>query len=237
MNPAVINSGDTSWVLFCTAAVLFMTPGLALFYAGMVSRRNTLVMLQQNFIPLGVISLTWVLVGYSLAFGNDTGNGLIGDLGIVGLRDLGPAPPPALHAVSTDGRYPDAGLRGLPDDVRGHHPRAGDWRRRQPPQAAGLGDLPGAVVDPGVPPDRPLALGAGRVADHPRRTGLGRRHGCPRLGRRRGARPARRARPAPRLAGSCTAAPLDPLRRPRGRHPLVRMVRVQRGRRPAGQRR
>ena len=101
MNPAVINSGDTAWVLFCAAAVLFMTPGLALFYAGMVSRRNTLVMLQQNFIPLGVISLTWVLVGYSLAFGNDTGNGLIGDLKTFGLRDLGLAPPPALHEVST----------------------------------------------------------------------------------------------------------------------------------------
>ena len=80
MNPADINSGDTSWVLFCAAAVLFMTPGLALFYAGMVSRRNTLVMLQQNVIALGVISLTWVMVGYSLAFGNDTGNGLVGDL-------------------------------------------------------------------------------------------------------------------------------------------------------------
>ena len=61
MTALAINSGDTSWVLFCTAAVLFMTPGLGLFYAGMVSRRNTLVMLQQNFIPLGVISLTWVM--------------------------------------------------------------------------------------------------------------------------------------------------------------------------------
>ena len=101
MNPAAINSGDTSWVLFCAAAVLFMTPGLALFYAGMVSRRNTLVMLQQNFVSLGLISLTWVLVGYSLAFGNDAGNGLIGDLRQVGLQDLGLAPPPALHTVST----------------------------------------------------------------------------------------------------------------------------------------
>ena len=79
MNPAVINSGDTAWVLFCAAAVLFMTPGLALFYAGMVSRRNTLVMLQQNFIPLGLISLTWVLVGYSLAFG--AGGPFVGGLG------------------------------------------------------------------------------------------------------------------------------------------------------------
>jgi len=106
VNPADLNSGDTSWVLFCTAAVLFMTPGLALFYAGMVSRRNTLVMLQQNFIPLGVISLTWVMVGYSLAFGTDTGNGLIADLRLFGLQDLGQAPPPALHKVSTDVAIP-----------------------------------------------------------------------------------------------------------------------------------
>jgi len=106
VNPASLNSGDTAWVLFCTAAVLFMTPGLALFYAGMVSRRNTLVMLQQNFIPLGVISLTWVMVGYSLAFGTDTGNGLIADLRLFGLQDLGQAPPPALHKVSSDVAIP-----------------------------------------------------------------------------------------------------------------------------------
>lgn len=99
---ATVNSGDTAWVLFSAAAVLFMTPGLALFYAGMVSRRNTLVMLQQNIIPLGVISLTWVLVGYSLAFGNDAGNGIIADLKHISLRDLGAAPPPALHVVNSD---------------------------------------------------------------------------------------------------------------------------------------
>ena len=106
MNALVINSGDTSWVLFCTAAVLFMTPGLALFYAGMVSRRNTLVMLQQNIVPLGIISLTWVMLGYSLAFGIDTGNGLIANLKLFGLRDLGEAPGPALHAVNPNVAIP-----------------------------------------------------------------------------------------------------------------------------------
>ena len=89
-----VNSGDTSWILVCAALVLFMTPGLAFFYAGMVRGRNTLVMLQQNFIPLGVISLTWVLLGYTLAFGNDLGGGLIGDLKTVGLGNLEDAPPP-----------------------------------------------------------------------------------------------------------------------------------------------
>ena len=76
-----INSGDTSWVLICAGLVLFMTPGLAFFYAGMVRGRNALVMMQQNFIPLGVISLTWIFVGYSLSFGNDAGSGFIGNLG------------------------------------------------------------------------------------------------------------------------------------------------------------
>ena len=72
----------------------------------MVSRRNTLVMLQQNFVSLGLISLTWVLVGYSLAFGNDAGNGLVGDLRQVGLQDLGLAPPPALHMVRPRSPFP-----------------------------------------------------------------------------------------------------------------------------------
>ena len=96
-----LNSGDTSWVLICAALVLFMTPGLAFFYAGMVRGRNTLVMLQQNFIPLGVISLTWVVFGYTLAFGNDLGGGLLGDLGTAGLGNLQNAPAPGLHVVSS----------------------------------------------------------------------------------------------------------------------------------------
>ncbi len=101
-----VNSGDTSWVMICAALVLFMTPGLAFFYAGMVGARNTLAMLQQNFIPLGVISLTWVFVGYTVAFGEDAGHGILGDLGAFGLRDLGSAPAPGLHVVSPDVAIP-----------------------------------------------------------------------------------------------------------------------------------
>lgn len=95
-----VNSGDTAWVLMCAALVLFMTPGLAFFYAGMVRSRNSLVMMQQNFIPLGVVSLTWVLFGYTMAFGNTAGNGFVGDLGSFGLRNLADAPPPGIHVVS-----------------------------------------------------------------------------------------------------------------------------------------
>ena len=82
-----IDSGDTAWVLACTALVLLMTPGLALFYAGMVRAKHVLGMLMQNYVAIGVVSVTWVLVGYSLAFGRDAFGGLVGDLGLTGLRD------------------------------------------------------------------------------------------------------------------------------------------------------
>ena len=95
-----VNAGDTAWVLACAALVLFMTPGLAAFYAGMVRRRNALVMLQQNVIALGVVSLTWILVGYTIAFGNDAWGGLLGDLELFGLMDLGVPPAPAFRAVA-----------------------------------------------------------------------------------------------------------------------------------------
>ncbi len=81
-----IDSGDTAWVLVCTALVLLMTPGLAFFYAGMVRAKNVLGMLMQNFVAIAVVSVTWTLVGYSLAFGRDAGAGLVGSLDMVGLR-------------------------------------------------------------------------------------------------------------------------------------------------------
>ncbi|KOX08680.1 ammonium transporter [Micromonospora sp. NRRL B-16802] len=95
-----VNSGDTAWVLVCTGLVLFMTPGLAVFYGGMVRTRNVLAMLQQNMIALGVVSLTWVLVGYTIAFGDDAGSGLLGNFELFGLTDLGVPPAPHLHVVA-----------------------------------------------------------------------------------------------------------------------------------------
>ncbi|MGC5030657.1 ammonium transporter [Micromonospora sp. DT229] len=97
-----VNPGDTAWVLVCTGLVLFMTPGLAVFYGGMVRSRNVLAMLQQNMIALGVVSLTWVFVGYTIAFGDDAGSGLLGNLELFGLTDLKVPPAPHLHVV--DGR-------------------------------------------------------------------------------------------------------------------------------------
>jgi Amt family ammonium transporter len=89
--PAV-NSGDTAWVLMSTALVLLMlTPGLALFYGGLVRTKNVLGTIMQSFIILCVVTLLWILFGYSLAFGPDKG-GLIGGLEWVGLRTVGTDP-------------------------------------------------------------------------------------------------------------------------------------------------
>jgi Amt family ammonium transporter len=95
----MIDKGDTAWVLVCSALVLMMTvPGLALFYGGMVRQRNVLATLLQSFVVLCVVSLQWVLFGYSLAFGPDKA-GIIGGLEWAGLRGVGPAPYPGYAAT------------------------------------------------------------------------------------------------------------------------------------------
>jgi Amt family ammonium transporter len=92
--PPRIDSGDTAWLLTSSALVLFMTaPGLALFYGGMVRQKNALATIMQSFIIMAVISVQWVLWGYSLAFGPDNA-GLIGGLEWVGLRGVGLDPGP-----------------------------------------------------------------------------------------------------------------------------------------------
>jgi ammonium transporter, Amt family len=81
----VLNSGDTAWVLASAALVMLMTPGLAFFYGGMVRSKSVLNMLMMNFIALGVVGILWVLYGFSLAFSNDIGGGLLGNLDFAGL--------------------------------------------------------------------------------------------------------------------------------------------------------
>ena len=75
---APINGGDTAWMLTATALVLLMTPGLSFFYGGMVDRKNVLSTMLQSFIAMGLVSILWVTVGFSLAFGDSIG-GIIGD--------------------------------------------------------------------------------------------------------------------------------------------------------------
>jgi Amt family ammonium transporter len=87
-----IDSGDTAWLLISTALVMLMTPGLALFYGGLVRRKNVLSTIMHSFFILALISVTWVLWGYSLAFGPDSGLGLIGRLDWMGLEGVTGAP-------------------------------------------------------------------------------------------------------------------------------------------------
>ncbi|HBD10287.1 MAG TPA: ammonia channel protein, partial [Syntrophobacteraceae bacterium] len=86
-----VDTGDTAWLLMSSALVMLMTPGLALFYAGMVRRKNVLGTIMHSFIALGVVTMQWVLFGYSLAFGPDIGH-FIGSLAWVGLKGVGLEP-------------------------------------------------------------------------------------------------------------------------------------------------
>jgi ammonium transporter, Amt family len=87
----VVNTGDTAWVLISAALVLLMTPGLALFYGGMVRAKSVLNMMMMSFGALALISVLWVIYGYSVAFGNDVGGGLLGNpgefFGLAGLME------------------------------------------------------------------------------------------------------------------------------------------------------
>ncbi len=86
-----IDTGDTAWILVSAALVMLMTPGLALFYGGMVRRKNVLGTIMHSFIAIAVISIQWVLIGYTLAFGPDI-NGIIGGLDWIGLKGVGVEP-------------------------------------------------------------------------------------------------------------------------------------------------
>src|SRR3989344_4699560 len=92
-----INSGDTAWVLASSALVMLMTPGLAFFYGGMVRRKNILGVLMQCFIILCILSVQWVLFGYSLSFG--PGSPFIGGLSWFGLNGVGLEPYPDYSAT------------------------------------------------------------------------------------------------------------------------------------------
>ncbi|MEV6672460.1 ammonium transporter [Streptomyces sp. NPDC051162] len=85
-----MNGADTAFVLISAALVMLMTPGLAFFYGGMVRVKSALNMLMMSFISLGIVTVLWVLYGYSLAFGDDVGAGLLGNLDHIGLKGISP---------------------------------------------------------------------------------------------------------------------------------------------------
>ncbi len=104
----MVNTGDTAWILTSAALVLLMTPGLALFYGGMVRAKSVLNMMMMSFGALALISVLWVLYGYSVAFGNDVGLGLLGNPGeFFGLQGL------MADATSTDGGLPAMAFVGF----------------------------------------------------------------------------------------------------------------------------
>ena len=149
-----IDTGDTAWVLISTALVMLMTPALGFFYGGLVRRKNVLSTIMHSFFILGLISVNWVLWGYTLAFGPDTGR---------------PHRRPRLAGARRRDRradrrlrddHPPPGLHGLPDDVRRHH--AGpDHRRVRRAQA--LQGLRPVQRSPGRPSSTPRSpTGSGR---------------------------------------------------------------------------
>ncbi len=75
----VLNTGDTAWMLISSALVLFMIPGLAFFYGGMVRQKNVLSTMMHSFVAMGIVGVQWVIIGYSLSFGPDAFMGLIGN--------------------------------------------------------------------------------------------------------------------------------------------------------------
>src|SRR5437762_9843076 len=81
-----VDTGDTAWMLVATALVLMMTPALGLFYAGLVRSKNTLNTFMMSIGALGVVTVAWALIGYSLAF--DSGNGFIGGVNFAALHDV-----------------------------------------------------------------------------------------------------------------------------------------------------
>jgi Amt family ammonium transporter len=97
---SAVDTGDTSWVLISAALVLLMTPALGFFYGGMVRRKNVLAIITQCFVIIALVSVQWVLIGYTLSFGPDLGKlGVIGGLDWIGLRNVGVMPNPDYAAT------------------------------------------------------------------------------------------------------------------------------------------
>jgi ammonium transporter, Amt family len=105
----LLNAGDTAWILASAALVMLMTPGLAFFYGGMVRSKSVLNMLMLNFISLAVMTVLWMLFGFSLTFGNDSFGGLLGNFDFAGLTDAAGA----LAGFGTD-EAPWPGSSALP---------------------------------------------------------------------------------------------------------------------------
>ena len=130
-----INTGNTGFMVLCASLVMLMTPGLAFFYGGLVHRKNVLGIMIQSFVSMGWTTVLWCAFGYSMCFGPSVG-GIIGDpFAHAFLRGID------LHTLYHGQRgpgHPHLRARGLPDDVRHHHPGPDHRRLRQPGDVQGL---------------------------------------------------------------------------------------------------
>ena len=126
-----LDTGDTAWMLTSTALVLMMTiPGLALFYGGMVRKKNVLATVMQSFAITCLVTVLWLVVGYSLAF--TSGSTIIGGLSRVFLRGL---TLDGVHELAKT--IPETVFMMLPDDLRHHHAGADRRRLRRPHEVLG----------------------------------------------------------------------------------------------------
>ena len=191
-----MDTGDTAWMLMSTALVMIMLPGLALFYGGLVRRKNVLSTIMHSFFGLALVSVVWVVVGFTLAFGPDVnGLGLIGGLDFAMFNGVG-LEPSAVYAMTIPfvlfAPFQLMFAAITPALITGafaERKRFGVVRPVHDP-----------LVDLRLLADRPLGLVDRRLAVQARRARLRRRHGRPhqlgRVGPRRRApdRPARHQR-------------------------------------------
>ena len=215
-----IDPAATAWLLAATAMVLLMTPGLAIFYGGMVRTTGVLNMIMMCFISIPACTVAWLLGGLHRRV-------------LRGRRRRADRRPLALrHArhrpddrTRNGARTP---VRHLPTHLRDRHRRTRQRRHRRPRPVLGVGGLRPAVDRRGVRGGRALGVGAGRLAVQPRGAGL-RRRACGRNRLRRfGIGAGVGTRPAHRLQEG-RHAPAQPAVRPARRRPaVVRLVRVQR---------
>ena len=167
--PPKLDSGDTAWMLSSTALVLLMTvPGLALFYAGMVRKKNVLATMMQSFTICCIVTIVWTVAGYSIAF--TTGNAYMGDFSRIMLNGIaehmvkGNNSQAFVLASGVEGRRghvhddPRDGLHDVPDDLRDHHAGADRRSVRRPYEVLGFVHLHDAVVLAGLFANRALGL-------------------------------------------------------------------------------
>ena len=152
--PPKLDTGDTAWMLTSTALVLMMTiPGLALFYGGMVRKKNVLATVMQSFAITCLVTVLWTVIGYSWAF--TEGSGYLGGNSRFLLMGMGVG---ALNAT-----IPEVGVHDLPDDLRHHHAGTDLRRLRRPHEVLGDVLVHEPVVAVRLFADRALGLGAWRL--------------------------------------------------------------------------